>query len=127
MLTSPQHQAHKKRTNDRETTAYCPLVIIGAGAAGVAMGCQLKRKLNFDRFQIYERRSGIGGKLPTSLVQKARSRYLLATVLRRVVEQPLPGNRRLAPPHNLLRILTLCRNAMCKYHPDIRTLQLIVE
>ncbi|KAI9893507.1 MAG: hypothetical protein M1814_006303 [Vezdaea aestivalis] len=40
---------------------YYPVVIIGAGNAGIAMGCQLKEKLGFDQFRIFERQSCIGG------------------------------------------------------------------
>jgi cation diffusion facilitator CzcD-associated flavoprotein CzcO len=38
-----------------------PVVIIGAGASGIAMGCELKRKLGFHDFRIFDRQSGIGG------------------------------------------------------------------
>jgi cation diffusion facilitator CzcD-associated flavoprotein CzcO len=41
-------------------TVY-PVLIIGAGESGVAMGCQLQRKLGFKDFRIFERQSGIGG------------------------------------------------------------------
>ncbi|KAH8427777.1 uncharacterized protein LDX57_005484 [Aspergillus melleus] len=37
------------------------VVIIGAGFGGLAMACELKRKLNFHDFIIYERNSGLGG------------------------------------------------------------------
>jgi len=40
---------------------YIPVVIIGAGAGGIATGCQLKEKLGFDQFRIFDRHSGIGG------------------------------------------------------------------
>jgi cation diffusion facilitator CzcD-associated flavoprotein CzcO len=41
--------------------AYYPVAIIGAGEAGIAMGCRLKEVLGFDQFRIFERQSGIGG------------------------------------------------------------------
>lgn len=40
---------------------YYPVVIVGAGASGIAMGCRLKEKLKFDQFRIFDRLGGIGG------------------------------------------------------------------
>ena len=40
---------------------YYPVLIIGAGESGIAMGCNLKRTLGFDQFRIFERRSALGG------------------------------------------------------------------
>jgi cation diffusion facilitator CzcD-associated flavoprotein CzcO len=37
------------------------VVIVGAGFGGLAMACELKRKLNFHDFVIYERDGGLGG------------------------------------------------------------------
>jgi cation diffusion facilitator CzcD-associated flavoprotein CzcO len=37
------------------------VVIIGAGMGGIAMGVQLKRLLNHDDFEIYEKLDDIGG------------------------------------------------------------------
>jgi ribulose 1,5-bisphosphate synthetase/thiazole synthase len=62
MQATEQHQTHDENTRQDEKTGYFPVVIIGAGASGLAMGCQLKRKLGFDQFQIFERQSSIGGK-----------------------------------------------------------------
>ena len=42
---------------------YYPILIIGAGESGVAMGCRLREKLGFDQFRIFDRQSGIGGKV----------------------------------------------------------------
>ncbi|KAI9713563.1 MAG: hypothetical protein M1820_000945 [Bogoriella megaspora] len=44
-----------------EAYNYYPVLIIGAGESGIAMGCQLKRKLNFSQFRIFDRQAGIGG------------------------------------------------------------------
>lgn len=41
---------------------YYPVLIIGAGESGLAMGCRLREKLGFDQFRIFDRQSGIGGK-----------------------------------------------------------------
>jgi len=40
---------------------FYPVVIVGAGASGIAMGCRLKQKLKLDHFKIFDRQSGIGG------------------------------------------------------------------
>ncbi|MCJ1308159.1 hypothetical protein MMC25_001811 [Agyrium rufum] len=40
---------------------YYPLIVIGAGETGIAMGCQLKEKLGFDQFRIFDRQAGLGG------------------------------------------------------------------
>lgn len=40
---------------------YYPVLIVGAGVSGIAMGVQLKRKLGFDQFRIFDRQSGLGG------------------------------------------------------------------
>jgi hypothetical protein len=44
-----------------EGYTYYPVLIIGAGASGIAMGCRLKQVLHTDQFRIIERRSGLGG------------------------------------------------------------------
>lgn len=46
---------------------YYPVVIIGAGESGVAMGTQLKEKLGFDQFRIFDRQGGIGGTVSVAL------------------------------------------------------------
>lgn len=40
---------------------YVPVVVIGAGESGIAMGAQLIEKLGHKDFKIYDRQSGIGG------------------------------------------------------------------
>ncbi|EON67384.1 hypothetical protein W97_06637 [Coniosporium apollinis CBS 100218] len=40
---------------------YYPVVIVGAGESGIAMGARLKEVLGFDQFRIFERQAGIGG------------------------------------------------------------------
>jgi cation diffusion facilitator CzcD-associated flavoprotein CzcO len=47
--------------NDENAHTYFPVLIIGAGESGIAMGCNLKRTLGFDQFRIFERRSALGG------------------------------------------------------------------
>ena len=37
------------------------VIIVGAGFSGLAIACQLKRKLHFDQYAIYDRAEGIGG------------------------------------------------------------------
>lgn len=38
-----------------------PIIIIGGGFSGLAMGAQLKRKLDFEDYIIYERSPNLGG------------------------------------------------------------------
>ncbi|KAL6246900.1 hypothetical protein RBB50_006207 [Rhinocladiella similis] len=40
---------------------YYPVLIIGAGESGIAMGCRLRSVLGFDQFRIFERQSDLGG------------------------------------------------------------------
>ena len=40
---------------------YYPVLVIGAGESGIAMGCRLRQVLGFDQFRVFERKSGIGG------------------------------------------------------------------
>jgi protoporphyrinogen oxidase len=49
------------RQERESSNGYVPVLIIGAGASGIAMGYQLKKRLGFDKFQIVDRQSGIGG------------------------------------------------------------------
>lgn len=44
---------------DKNAYTYYPVVIVGAGESGIAMGCQLKEQLGFDQFRIFERGSGV--------------------------------------------------------------------
>ncbi|PLN77262.1 hypothetical protein BDW42DRAFT_177169 [Aspergillus taichungensis] len=45
--------------NDGEL--FIPIIIIGAGMSGIAAGCQLKEKLGFDQFRIFDRQAEPGG------------------------------------------------------------------
>jgi cation diffusion facilitator CzcD-associated flavoprotein CzcO len=47
--------------DDASAHTYYPVLIIGAGESGIAMGCSLKRTLGFDQFRIFERRCALGG------------------------------------------------------------------
>ena len=56
-----------------EPSTFCPIVIIGAGASGLAVGCRLKERYGFDQFRIFDRLPGIGGKsrrIPSKLGEK---------------------------------------------------------
>ncbi|ORY06643.1 hypothetical protein BCR34DRAFT_490033 [Clohesyomyces aquaticus] len=52
-----------RRVNGYDNNAYTyyPVLIVGAGASGIAMACNLKEKLGFDQFRIFDRQGGIGG------------------------------------------------------------------
>lgn len=51
----------RKSAYAKNAYTYYPVVIVGAGESGIAMGCQLKEVLGFDQFRIFDRQSGIGG------------------------------------------------------------------
>jgi hypothetical protein len=46
---------------DDKAYTYYPVLVIGAGESGIAMGCRLRQELGCDQFRIFERKSGIGG------------------------------------------------------------------
>ncbi|EXJ86083.1 hypothetical protein A1O1_06452 [Capronia coronata CBS 617.96] len=46
---------------DKSAYTYYPVLIVGAGESGIAMGCRLRQVLGFDQFRIFERRSALGG------------------------------------------------------------------
>ena len=48
------------RPYDTDGYTYYPVLIVGAGESGIAMGCRLKEEL-FDQFRIFDRQAGIGG------------------------------------------------------------------
>ncbi|KAF2661436.1 FAD/NAD(P)-binding domain-containing protein [Lophiostoma macrostomum CBS 122681] len=52
---------HRVNGYDQNAYTYYPVIIVGAGASGIAMACQLKEQLGFDQFRIFERQAGIGG------------------------------------------------------------------
>lgn len=51
------------RINDSEKGLYTyyPVLVVGAGESGIALGSRLREVLGFDQFRIFERQSGIGG------------------------------------------------------------------
>ena len=52
---------HVEHGYNKNSYTYYPILIVGAGEAGIAMACRLKQKLGFDQFRIFERQAGIGG------------------------------------------------------------------
>jgi len=52
---------HKRHAYEKDAHTYIPVVIIGAGESGIAMGCRLKEALGFDQFRLFDRQAGIGG------------------------------------------------------------------
>ncbi|KAL8747818.1 MAG: hypothetical protein Q9190_000362 [Brigantiaea leucoxantha] len=52
---------HVENGYQKDAYTYYPILIVGAGVSGLAMGCRLKEKLGFDQFRIFDRQSGIGG------------------------------------------------------------------
>jgi cation diffusion facilitator CzcD-associated flavoprotein CzcO len=52
---------HRVHGYDHNAYTYYPVLIVGAGASGIAMACRLKQELGFDQFRVFDRQSGIGG------------------------------------------------------------------
>jgi cation diffusion facilitator CzcD-associated flavoprotein CzcO len=52
---------HRVNGYEHNAYTYYPVIVIGAGASGIAMACQLKQQLDFDQFRVFERQAGIGG------------------------------------------------------------------
>lgn len=52
---------HVNGLDKRAAFTYYPILVVGAGESGIALGCRLKEKLGFDQFRIFERQSGMGG------------------------------------------------------------------
>lgn len=46
---------------DKDAYTYYPIIIIGAGESGIALGCRLKEEFGFDQFRLFDRQSGLGG------------------------------------------------------------------
>lgn len=63
---------------------FYPVLIIGAGESGIAMGRQLQQKLGFHDFRIFDRQSGIGGLLRSCLIPQCE-----ANLVRNVVDQSI--------------------------------------
>jgi hypothetical protein len=61
MAVSNTTKIHIEDGYSKNAYTYYPVVIVGAGESGIAMGCQLKQQLGFDQFRIFERQSGAGG------------------------------------------------------------------
>ncbi|KAJ6123155.1 hypothetical protein N7512_005620 [Penicillium capsulatum] len=52
---------HHRHSYGKNAYTYYPVLIVGAGESGIAMGCRLKEVLGTDQFRIFDRQSGIGG------------------------------------------------------------------
>lgn len=60
-MTSSVARIHTRGAGGKDAYTYYPVLIIGAGESGVAMGCRLKEVLGSGEFRIFDRQSGIGG------------------------------------------------------------------
>ncbi|KAF2866032.1 hypothetical protein BDV95DRAFT_611911 [Massariosphaeria phaeospora] len=56
-----RERIHYRGRGELDAVPYFPVLVIGAGASGIAWGCRLKEKLGFDQFRILDRQSGVGG------------------------------------------------------------------
>ena len=46
---------------EKDAYTYYPLIIVGAGESGIALGCRMKEALGFDQFRLFDRQAGLGG------------------------------------------------------------------
>ena len=60
-MTSLPNTIRRVNGSDKGAFTYYPVIVVGAGESGIAMGCRLKEKLGFNQFKIFERQTGIGG------------------------------------------------------------------
>ncbi|OQD67603.1 hypothetical protein PENPOL_c003G04081 [Penicillium polonicum] len=60
-MSSSIARIHKRHFYSKDAHTYYPVLIVGAGESGVAMGCRLKDVLGTDQFRMFDRQSGIGG------------------------------------------------------------------
>ena len=57
-----KNRIHRVHGYDRNLGyTYYPVVVVGAGLAGVAMAYRLQVDMKFDQFRIFERQAGVGG------------------------------------------------------------------
>jgi len=68
-----RNRIHVRNPYGKIAYTYYPVLVIGAGASGIAMGCRLKDKLGFDQFRIFDRQSGleVGQRNPDIWLHKA--------------------------------------------------------
>lgn len=71
-MSASEKAIHIKNAYEKDSVTYYPVLVVGAGAAGIAMGCQLREKLGFDQFRIFDRQAGIGGMLSKKMLFKER-------------------------------------------------------
>ena len=84
-----------RRVNGYQHDAYTyyPVIIVGAGASGIAMACQLKQQLGFDQFRVFDRQAGIGGTVREFHVRNACETHTDFVHSPLVVDQSLPRSR----------------------------------
>ncbi|KAL9101218.1 MAG: hypothetical protein Q9163_003500 [Psora crenata] len=60
-MREQQNIIHVVNGYEKDAYTYYPILVVGAGVSGIALGCQLKEVLGFDQFRIFDRQSGAGG------------------------------------------------------------------
>lgn len=60
-MAYPVDKTRRVGGDDEDGYTYYPIVVIGGGESGIAMGCQIKSQLRCDQFRIFERSSLVGG------------------------------------------------------------------
>jgi len=52
MPVHDKNTIHLANGYQKDAYTYFPILIVGAGESGIALGCRLKEKLGFDQFRI---------------------------------------------------------------------------
>ena len=60
-MPTQSNSIHLVNGYEKNAYTYYPVLIVGAGESGIALGCRLKEKLGFDQFKIFDRQAGLGG------------------------------------------------------------------
>lgn len=61
MASHDPNSIHRVNGYQQDAYTYYPILIVGAGESGIALGCRIKGALGFDQFRIFDRQSGAGG------------------------------------------------------------------
>jgi len=61
VMAHHSNSIHVVNGYDDDAYTYYPILVVGAGESGIALGCRLNQVLGFDQFRIFDRQSGAGG------------------------------------------------------------------
>ncbi len=61
IMTDLSNSIHVVNGYEKDAYTFYPILIVGAGESGIALGCRLKEELGFDQFRLFDRQAGLGG------------------------------------------------------------------